>query len=157
MFLMRDPRLNIKSRMEKKKEVGDSPLFPLIETGWKLIESQIKYCQDHNIPYMVVDADDFRNQPEQVFKKIFNHIDLDFSPEMLTWKPRTDIDLDNLDGAHFHLYEEVLTSHRMLPETGSIPPLSYFPDEKGYREHVRECLEIYDKLRNDPARILPDA
>jgi hypothetical protein len=49
VFLTRDPRKNIASRMAKKQEVGDSPLFPLIETGWQLISDQIEYCKQHGV------------------------------------------------------------------------------------------------------------
>ena len=58
-----------------------------------------------------------------------------------------------IDGAHMHLYEQVLDSDGILPETGVIPPLSYFPQEKGFREHVQQCMTIYEQLQQDPARI----
>ena len=37
VFLVRDPRLAIASRMRKKREVGDSADFPKVETGWRLL------------------------------------------------------------------------------------------------------------------------
>ena len=153
-FLLRDPRLNIKSRMEKKIEVGDNPLFPLKETGWELIHEQIQYCKTHDIPHFIVDSLDFRNQPEKIFPQIFEQLRLKFSEDMLSWRSRTaEVNLDNLDGAHMHLYEEVLDSDGILPETSIIPPLTYFPIEKGFREHVQECLTIYEQLQFDPAKI----
>ena len=45
IFLMRDPRLQIASRREKKLEVGDSPLYPFVESGWDLLEKQIDFCR----------------------------------------------------------------------------------------------------------------
>ena len=153
VFLTRDPRLNIASRMAKKEEVGDSPLFPLVETGWEVIASQINYCKEHNIPYLIVDAKDFRNQPSPIFAQIFDRLDLNFQKGVLSWNSRPDVDIDNLNGGHNHLYEEVLSSTGMLPDTDAIPVIESFPKENGYREHVRQSLRIYDRLQNSSARI----
>ena len=46
VFLTRDPRQNIASRMAKKQEVGDDPLFPHIESGWQLLADQIAFCRE---------------------------------------------------------------------------------------------------------------
>lgn len=153
VFLTRDPRQNIASRMAKKKEVGDNPLFPLIETGWELISAQIKYCKDNDIPYLIVDARDFRNRPELVFKQVFSKMELPFDRKMLSWQACPDAEIDNLNGQHDHLYQQVLSSTGILPDRGSIPPIDSFPKENGYRDHVRDCLRIYDRLLASSARI----
>lgn len=153
IFLTRDPRQNIASRMAKKEEVGDNPLFPLVETGWDLIADQIRYCKEHQIPYLIVDAKDFRNQPDPIFEQIFDRLGLPFQESMLSWNARPDVDIDNLNGDHHHLYQEVLSSTGMLPDTETIPTLDSFPTENGYREHVRQCLRIYEKLQSSSARI----
>lgn len=153
VFLTRDPRQNIASRMAKKEEVGDNPLFPFVETGWELIASQIKYCKEQNIPYLIVDAKDFRNQPAPIFRQIFDRLDLNFEKEVLSWDSRPDVDIDNLEGDHHHLYEEVLSSTGMLPDTDIIPTIESFPTENGYRDHVRQCMRIYDRLKASSARI----
>lgn len=152
-FLTRDPRLNISSRMAKKEEVGDNPHFPLVETGWELIESQINYCKDQNIPYQITDAKDFRNQPVSIFSQVFNRLGLDFQNDVLSWNSRPDVDIDNLEGDHHHLYEEVLSSTGMLPDTDAIPPIDSFPKKNGYFEHVRQCMRIYERLLSSSARI----
>jgi hypothetical protein len=153
VFLARDPRQNIASRMSKKEEVGDNPLFPFVETGWELIASQIQYCKEQNIPYLIVDAKDFRNQPVPIFREIFDRLDLKFEKEVLTWDSRPEVDIDNLEGDHQHLYEEVLSSTGMLPDTDAIPTTESFPTENGYRDHVRECMRIYERLKASSARI----
>ena len=86
VFLVRDPRLNIASRIEKKLEVGDSPFFPLVETGWELLQTQIDYCRRHDVPHLIVTAEDFRNRPNQIFPELFSRLDLSYSPEMLSWR-----------------------------------------------------------------------
>ena len=153
VFLTRDPRQNIASRMAKKQEVGDDPLFPHVETGWQLIADQIKYCKEHGIPYMIVDARDFRNQPQIIFRQVFERLGLPFKEEMLSWNSRPDADIDNLDGDHHHLYQDVLSSTGMHPDTDPIPALNTFPMEKGCREHVSHCLRIYQSLQISSARI----
>ena len=50
VFLLRDPRQNIASRMEKKAEVGDDPNFPNVETGWELLAKQIDQCRQAGHP-----------------------------------------------------------------------------------------------------------
>jgi hypothetical protein len=153
VFLTRDPRLNVASRMAKKEEVGDSPFFPLLETGWELIASQIKYCKEHGVPYLIVDAKDFRNNPIPIFTQIFDRLNLEFESGALTWNSRPDVDIDNLKGGHNHLYEEVLSSTGMLPDTDAIPTIESFPTANGYREHVRQCMHIYERLQNSSARV----
>jgi hypothetical protein len=153
VFLTRDPRQSIASRMAKKQEVGDDPLFPHIETGWQLLDNQIKYCREQAIPYLIVDAKDFRNHPVVIFRQLFKRLGLPFREAMLRWDSRPDVDIDNLGGYHDHLYQDVLSSRGMYPDTETIPSLQSFPVEKGYREHVKRCLQIYQGLQGSPARI----
>lgn len=154
VFLIRDPRLTIYSRMEKKREVGENPVFPLIESGWELIFSQIDYCTKNKIPYIVMDSTDFRNNPENILPKMFNKFNLPFSKDMLSWKPAKGIDLDNLAGRHTHLYRRVLLSTRIQSAQEQIPSLNSFPARNGFRKHVKECIKIYNELLNNPKRIL---
>ena len=129
MFLIRDPRLNVASRITKKKEVGQNPNFPLIETGWELLSEQVRYCQAASIPYFIVDSLDFRSCPSEVFAQIFNHLKLPFSPEMLSWRATPNVNLDNLGGQHSHLYERVLLSTGIEPATEEIPNIEDMPAE----------------------------
>ncbi len=155
VFLLRNPRISIASRMDKKREVGDSPIFPLIETGWQLVREQVAYCDQHEIPYVIVRADDFRNRPLEVLPQLFERLGLDFSPDMVSWQSRGDLEIDNLGGDHTHLYTRVLLSSGLDPEIDGLPAMERFPIEGGFREHVEEALEIYEELSSSPERILP--
>jgi len=157
IFLIRDPRLNITSRIAKKVEVGDNPIYPFIESGWELLAQQIEYCRHADIPYRIVDATEFRNQPETIFSQVFAQHNLNFSPTMLKWKSRPKMSIDNLSGVHTHLYQRVLTSVGIQPAIEPIPPLESFPDSNGLRAHVAECLKIYAALRSEPNRIILDS
>lgn len=153
IFLIRDPRLNISSRMKKKIEVGDSPIFPLIETGWELLERQIKHCQANRVPFLVIDSGDFRSQPEAVFRRFFSALGLPFSAEYLRWRTLPGFDLDNLEGDHTHLYTTVLESQGVTPDRDPLPTLDYFPERGGFRDHVIQCQEIYRRIRTLKQRI----
>lgn len=153
VFLVRDPRLNIASRIEKKQEVGDSPFFPLVETGWELVQAQIDYCRRHSVPHLIVSAADFRNRPTEIFPELFSRLDLSFSRQMLSWRACEHVEIDNLEGDHSHLYTSVLSSTGLTPEVEELPPLEWFPVEAGVRDHVARCLEIYRTLLDSPARL----
>jgi hypothetical protein len=155
VFLLRDPRLNIASRMEKKEEVGDSPFFPLIETGWELVKGQIEYCRTHEVPHMIVSTSDFRGRPHELFPGLFAKLGLGFSPRMLAWRACDHVEIDNLEGDHSHLYSTVLGSTGLSPEVEP-PQLEWFPCEHGLRDHVAECLEIYRDLLAAPERLHPE-
>lgn len=153
VILIRDPRLNISSRMQKKKEAGQNPIFPLVETGWDLLVSQLQYIQDRKIPYMIIDATDFRNSPEIIFPQVFSRLGLPFSPTMLEWEPTREVDIDNLAGIHRHLYRRALLSSGIQPATEVIPDFNSFPVEGGFREHIHHAMKIYENIGSDPMRI----
>jgi len=146
IFLIRDPRQNIYSRMKKKIEVGDSPLFPLIESGWQLLDSQITTCRQQGLPFVIIDSADYRRAPEPMFKAFFSAMDLPFSAEYLEWKTLPGFDLDNLAGDHSHLYTTVLESEGVRADNDPVPELSVFPEGR-FRNHVVECQAIYQQLR----------
>ena len=140
IFLMRDPRLNIASRMRKKRQVGDSPLFPKIETGWELLKMHVRCCEVLSIPFVLVDSADFRNRQQVFLRRLFGRLGLAFEGEQVRWDPHPEVDLDNLGGKHTHLYGKVLGSSALRPEHEPIPPMEHFPREMGFRDHVRDCL-----------------
>ena len=153
VFLMRDPRLSIASRMRKKSQVGDDPIFPEIESGWELWRSQLEWCRNHDTPHLLVDSGDFRTYPESVFPQVFERLGLPFVASMLRWRPCPQVDLDNLGGSHRHLYREVLTSDGIKPDETPIPPLDSFPETDGWRDHVARCLAIYERQSASGTRI----
>lgn len=150
VFLLRDPRLSIESRMRKRREVGEDPLYPLIESGWELLRGQIEHCRERSIPYLIVDSADFRARPQAVFPQVFERLGLSYSADILAWRSGGGIDLDNLDGRHRHLYRRVLRSRGIEPPVEDVPPLESFPEEGGWRDHVEWCMGVYEALRASP-------
>ena len=153
VFLVRDPRRTIASRMAKKREAGDGEIFPEIESGWELLRSQVDWCRAEGVPHLLVDASDFRNRPGELLARLFARLGLPFEEGMLCWKACPELELDNLGGRHRHLYERVLSSTGVLPEATEPPSLDLFPERAGWRAHVERCLEIYRRLRDREERI----
>ena len=156
VFLLRDPRQNIASRMEKKEEAGDSPVFPLVESGWELLARQIAEAEALGVNSIVVDTNEFRNYPEHIMAQVCERLGLPFDAGMLTWNPLPQVDLDNLGGRHSHLYRRVLNSKGIEPAVEPVYPVDWFPVEGGFREHVLRCLDIYRDLCASDARIRLD-
>lgn len=154
IFLIRDPRLTIASRIKKIAEAGKQKInFPLVETGWQDLKRQVSYCERAGKEYVVVEASDFRNHPERLLKSLFRHLDLPFSIDMLNWAPAPTIKLDNLDGIQSHFYTRVLSSTTIEPATEPIPPLEDFSARSDLREHVQLALAIYRELLHNKNRL----
>lgn len=153
IFLIRDPRLNIMSRIQKKREGGQSIDFPLIETGWELLFQQTRFCEQRKRDYSIVDATDFRENPDKILANLFLSLDLPYNQSMLTWGSAENINLDNLGGAHSHLYKRVLKSTGIEAPTEHIPKIDEFPEISGLQQHVLEAMEIYKILKKSKNRI----
>ena len=128
-------------------------IFPSIESGWELWRKQIEWCATHDIDHILVDSSDFRNQPEATLGEVCSKLDLPFTKSMLVWQACPEVELDNLGGRHRHLYRRVLESDGLQPAVRQPPEIESFPEEEGWREHVRECLAIYRDL--SAARVVP--
>jgi hypothetical protein len=153
IFLIRDPRKNIASRI-KNKVIGGAPKkYPFVESGWHLIQKQIGYCRKNGIPFCVIDSRDFRNEPKEFLGALFQRIGLQFTPKMLSWRAVPDVELDNLGGPHQHLYHRILNSRGLVPDKNPAPRLEYFSSGDGFRKHVQECLIIYQQIRQAPERV----
>lgn len=149
IFLIRDPRLSVHSKIAIKHKLGQNPFFPLFETGWEALLAQIDFCKQHGISYMIIDASDFRTHPKSIFKQVFEKIGLPFWDDVLTWEPSPKLKLDNFGGSHNAYYERVLRSKGIEAVTETIPAIEAFPIEGGIREHVITYLDAYNKLRQD--------
>jgi hypothetical protein len=51
------------------------------------------------------DAKDFRSQPQSVFKKAFEKLELSFSDSIISWKSTGELDLGNIGNAQKHWYQ----------------------------------------------------
>ncbi len=151
VFLTRDPRWSIASRLKKIRQAGKSS-FPPVESGWNDLRDQVAWCKAEGKPHMILDATDFRRRPSAVLGELFARLGLEFSDELLEWRPCGALRLDNLDGEQSHFYDRVLESTGIKAPLKEFPDLDFFPAGE-MREHVIESLEIYEELMASPARI----
>jgi hypothetical protein len=155
LFVVRNPIQSIASRMEMLGQGGESTNFPLIESGWNALSSQIKFCQNQQKPYYIIDSDQFRGYPLLIFNKIFNRLGLSFSENFSAWKSLKGIELGRLGEKQRHWYNRVLLSTGIQAPNKPISDTCSFSNFYRLQIHVKECMTIYDNLRNDVNFILP--
>jgi hypothetical protein len=157
VFLLRDPRLAIWSRMRMLGGGSEPVPFPPAETGWSALREQVRHCRLNRIDYVLLDASEMRRAPHAVLGALFDRLGFGYSPALLSWRA---VDVDRLGGlgdAQRHWYRRLLESSSIEPPVEPIPPLERFPEEDGLREHVEWALETYEELRRDPCFLAPPA
>lgn len=145
VFLIRDPRLTIASRMEVLRASGRPEVFPVRESGWEDLARQLAYVRREGIPHVVVDSSDLRSSPETAVPSLLATLGLEFTPDLLTWRSSEATGLSAVSGADDPFYQRVLDSQGIEAPTEAIPKLADFPD--ALREHVAGCVERYEELR----------
>jgi hypothetical protein len=152
VFLVRDPRLSIASRMRVLRAAGRPEVFPLRESGWEDLMRQLDHVRREGIEHLIVDSTGLRAMPSRVVPGIFERLGLSYAPELLTWESSSATGLSAVSGAHDPFYERVLHSGGLEAPLEEIPELDAFPETDGFRAHVAECAKRYEELR----RSMPD-
>ena len=147
VFLIRDPRLTIASRMQVLRRAGRPELFPLRESGWEDLARQLAYVRDAGIPHCVVDSGDLRADPAGGIPPLLERLGLAFSPDLLTWESSAATGLSSVSGADDPFYQRVLDSKGLEAPAETVPDLTAFPTDGSFREHVAACVELYEDLR----------
>jgi hypothetical protein len=149
VFVIRDPRLAIASRMKVLRRSGRPEVFPLRESGWEDLERQLAYVRQERIEHLIVDSTGLRAVPSRVVPGIFERLGLTYAPELLTWEASPATGLSAVSGARDPFYAHVLASGGLEAPREAIPPLERFPETGGFRAHVAECVERYEALRRE--------
>jgi hypothetical protein len=173
IFLIRDPRLCIESRIRmileglisSKEFDGDKTMlqeairikeysgldeilasrFPIRHTGWGALEEQIQYCVDSKIKYIVVDSTRLRAEPELATRRLCLDLGLDFEEDMLSWDGGRDTSKGFGDLSEQSLwYERVASSTRVERPTEKILDIKRFPEY--FRTHIEKYISFYNKL-----------
>jgi hypothetical protein len=152
VFLIRDPRLTIASRMKVLRRSGRPEVFPLRESGWEDLARQLAYVRREEIPHVVVDSSELRRAPETVVPALLATLGLPFAPELLTWRASVATGLSAVSGADDPFYQRVLDSRGIESPAEAVPDLSHFPETGGFRQHVAECVAQYEELRPSGSR-----
>jgi hypothetical protein len=150
VFIIRDPRLTIESRMKVIEHYRGRPTFDPQEFGWVELAEQVAACRAAGTPYVLVEATRFRERPAEISRSVFARLGLAFDEDLLRWSPVPEVDLAGLRGPGDRYFQRVLASTGVEPPTEAIPPLDAFPAEGGFRARVEEALAIYAELLQDP-------
>jgi len=146
VFLIRDPRLTVASRMKVLRRSGRPEVFPLRESGWEDLARHLAHVRREEIPHVVVDSSDLRRAPDTVVPPLLERLGLTFTPELLKWQSSEATGLSAVSGSDDPFYQRVLDSTGIEAPAEKIPELSAFPADGGFRQHVAECVEQYEEL-----------
>jgi hypothetical protein len=153
LFVIRDPRLSIASRMEQRRRGGEEPTFPTVESGWADLAWQVEHCRSRTIPYAILDSFDLRSTPEPHIRAIAELYGQPFTPAMLAWEPVAQAEFGLALASQEHWNERVLASRGVEAPLERPPALEEFPRRGGMRAHVARALEVYRDLLVDEARL----
>ena len=151
IFLIRDPRLSLMSRIKRLSAGGESILFPHRETGWQDLQSQVQCCEQREYPHIIVDSTAFRNDPKTVLPRVLASVGLPYGEHLLSWRNLKDIPLGGRWEARSHWYSRVMSSPGILPATETIPEMDRFPDY--WQDHLQDYMAIYRQLLAKPQAI----
>jgi sulfotransferase family protein len=156
IFLIRDPRLSVLSRMDRRERDGDSASFPAREAGWRDLIAATALFRAAGTPYVIVDISDIRRKPGVALRALCHRLGLPWDPAMLRWKSLSGLRLGNIGGRQDAWYDRVLSS------TAWEQPDEDLPSPEVFHEHemgdvVAECLAAYRHVRTDPHYLGIDA
>ena len=149
IFLIRDPRLAVLSRMRRRKLDGDIPSFPAKEAGWRDQLAAIALFREAGTPYVIVDISDIRRSPDTALRALCSRLSLPWDPAMLRWKSLPDLRLGNIGGSQDAWYVRVLGSTAWERPNERMPSPDAFR-KQGMSAVVAECLAGYRQVRADP-------
>jgi hypothetical protein len=147
VFLIRDPRLCVASRMKVLEASGRPQAFPLRESGWDDLARQLEHVRREGIEHAIVDSGDLRADPAAVVPPLLARLGLAYAPELLSWGASEATGLSSVSGADDPFYRQVLESRGLEPDTERVPELDEFPADDGFRDHVAACVAQYEALR----------
>lgn len=147
VFLIRDPRLTIASRMKVLRRAGRPELFPLRESGWEDLAHQLSWVRREGVEHVIIDSSELRREPERVVPALLERLGLSYTPDLLTWDASGATGLSSVSGAADPFYQRVLDSTGIEAPAERIPNLGEFTTDGGFRQHVTECVAQYEALR----------
>lgn len=154
IFLVRDPRLAVYSRMRRRELDGDAPSFPAKEAGWRDLLEEIDLFRQSGKPYVIVNISDIRKNPATMLKMLCRHLGLPWDSAMLSWANLANLRLGNIGGRQNAWYARALTT------TGWQPPGENFPSFDIFCKYnmgavILESLSAYQEVLRDAQYLDP--
>lgn len=159
VLVVRDPRLSTTSRLRIIKEISNADTFPPVEGGWQALDEQVRLLRSIGVPYVIVDSDRLRTDPQPVLAELAVRTRLSSWPVDPSWQPRRGLQLCTPEVATLMGEKRALDDpfyRRALSSTGIQPvdAVNWDHEESqiaraGLTEHVAEWMEIYRRLLDD--------
>lgn len=161
VFVMCDPRLSTTSRLRIVRELYGTETFPPFESGWQSLHEQLEFCNQRDIPYVLVDSDDLRADPAGMTAALTAAVGLPSVTGLEHWLPRPGLRLCSPEvGALMSearrtddpFYRKVLGSMGIQPRN----PVDWERESAligaaGLSDDVDTWLCWYEQMRADPA------
>ena len=161
IFVMRDPRLSTTSRLRIVRELDGTDTFPAFESGWSSLLDQVTACRRNGIPYVLVDSDDLRADPDGMALALQDVLGLREEPDLHSWAPRPGLRLcspevgalmSSVRQADDPFYRRVLSSEGIQPpDRVDWDRENRLISDAGLAADVEAWCETYFALRDDPA------
>ncbi len=172
LFICRDPRLNIESRIRMvlsdllgRPEVNGAfrhrvesaiehkdyrglddilteDLFPLDYTGWRHLARQLDICRSVGIDHVIVKAHTLRSEPQACIGRLCARLGLDFENAMLAWGQSGWKPSKGLP-EQGPWYERVAESTGILPEAEPVIPEARLP--RRFQDHLPFARRIFEE------------
>lgn len=154
IFLVRDPRLAVYSRMCRRELDGDAPYFPAKEAGWRDLLEELDLFRQSGKPYVIVNISDIRKNPAAMLEALCRQLGIPWDSAMLRWASLANLRLGNIGGRQNTWYKRALTT------TGWQPPDEYLPSFDIFRkcnmdDVILESLSAYREVLRDAQYLDP--
>jgi SAM-dependent methyltransferase len=154
IFLVRDPRLAVYSRMRRRELDGDVPAFPAKEAGWRDLLEELDVFRQSGKPYVIVNISDIRKNPATMLETLCRHLGLPWDSGMLHWKNLANLRLGNIAGRQNAWYARALTTTGWQPPDENLPSFDIFRKYK-MDAVVLESLSAYQEVLHDAQYLDP--
>jgi hypothetical protein len=157
IFVIQDPRLSASSRLRIVKELKRAETFDPHESGWPTLRDQIEICRQEDIPYLIVDSDQLRRNPQPILNRLATALELDRLES--NWDDRSGLQLccpevgklmGDLRTHDDPFYRRVLSSNTIEPpDAFDLRAIEVNLAKAGFGSALGEWMAIFSALAGD--------
>lgn len=117
----------------------DTHRFSPQTSGWQALQQLVRFMENSNRPYSVVDSTELRLDPEGVSRQICSQLDIEYHEKMTNWneKPRE-------IGSGQKRPQDLIWYDTLMDSRGIKPPVEVLPRLRDFPREVREQLAKVD-------------
>lgn len=127
--------------------LSNDGLYKLENNGWAQLEKQINYLDEIGRNFLLIDATDYRSEPEKAVAKVCDSWGLEVEDQMISWgKGNLDIETGQDENYQQIWYERLKNSGGIQPPIETCVSLKALPTFiADYMLDV--CIPIYERLK----------